>query len=80
MKRKYLLLTLCVCISGCTTAFEIGESLNRATTNVASNPKVLWDTSPATFDPASAPVVAASAAVATTPPEPTKVVPQEIAK
>jgi len=52
MKRQYLLLTLLICMSGCTTAFEVGEALNKATSNIANNPKTLWDTA----EPASAPV------------------------
>jgi len=50
-KIEYLLLPLLICISGCTTAFEIGESLNQASTNIAN---ILGGT----VEPASAPAAA----------------------
>lgn len=52
MQNKYFLLSLLLFISGCTAAFEVGEALNRATSNIANDPKVLWSTA----EPASAPV------------------------
>jgi hypothetical protein len=61
MKTGFLLLPLLVSVAGCTTAFEIGEALNRATTNIANDPGVLWSKA----DPASAP--AASSEPSATP-------------
>jgi hypothetical protein len=56
-KNLFLLLPLLLCLSGCTTAFEVGEALNKATSNIANNPKVLWDT----VEPASAPAATTTA-------------------
>ncbi|HUX90048.1 MAG TPA: hypothetical protein VMV48_05105 [Gallionellaceae bacterium] len=68
MKRQYLLLTLLLCMSGCTTAFEVGEALNKATSNIANNPKTLWDTA----EPASAPVPTTTLEPNVAPPEEAK--------
>jgi hypothetical protein len=62
LKSKYLLLPLFLSVSACTTAFEIGEGLNRLTTSATADPKYLWD-----IEPASA--VAAKASAPDTPPE-----------
>jgi len=51
-------LLLLLCLAGCTSAFEVGEALNKATSNIANNPKVLWDTA---AEAASAPAATTSA-------------------
>jgi hypothetical protein len=51
VKKQYVLIPLLCSISGCTLAFDIGESLNRATSNIANHPNVLWSSA----EPASAP-------------------------
>lgn len=44
---RYRLLVLVACLSGCSTAFEVGEALNRATSNIASDPaRYLWSRDP----------------------------------
>jgi hypothetical protein len=82
MKFQYIFLPLLICMTGCTTAFEIGEVLNKATTNIAQE-KTLWGTVEpgstnenilwATADPASA-------TVATSTTEPNVSTPKEEAK
>jgi len=59
-----LFLILPVLLTGCSVAFEIGESLNKATTNIASDPaRYLWskEKNATNHVPASAPVAASSA-------------------
>jgi hypothetical protein len=47
---RIIILLLPLFISGCTAAFEIGESLNQASSNIAHEFSNLWGTA----DPASA--------------------------
>jgi uncharacterized protein YceK len=73
MTGKYLLLALLVGLSACTTAFEIGEGLNRLTTKTAENPKYLWDIDqPASAVPDTATVPAATSELNSAPKAETK--------
>lgn len=49
---RVLALSLLVTLGGCSTAFEIGEALNRATSNIASDPaRYLWSREPVNAEP-----------------------------
>lgn len=62
---SYRMLGLAIFLAGCSSAFEVGEALNKATTNIATDPaRYLWsmDTGPDKLAPASAPAAETPAA------------------